>query len=201
MHNHNDEEDFQARAALYALGALPPFEARAFAAELALASDEARAEVAEFSAIASQLGLSVAEATPSAGVRAQLLARIARESQSPRPHAQAAPAPAQLDIFSNEGQWTKVFEGGFSKVLFVEPTNGYVTSLLKINPGARVPNHKHKGNEQCMIMAGEFRMNDKVYGPGDFTVAFDGTDHLDLFTETGATLLLVSPPDYDLVRA
>ena len=194
MQNQNHKEDFQSRAALYTLGALLPFEKRAFVEELALASDEARLEVAEFQSIVAQLGMSVAEETPSESVRHQLLTRIAHE-----PQATAQAAPSHLDISSTEGRWTKVFEGVFRKVLFVEPTNGYVTSLLKMNPGARLPNHKHKGNEQCMIMAGEFRMKDKVYGPGDFTVAFDGTHHLDLYTETGATILLVSPPEYDLV--
>ena len=197
MQNHNNNEDFQARAALYALGALSQTEAQVFEDELALAADAARAEVAEFDAVVSHLGLSAPEATPSAQVRDQLLARITREPHTTK--SVSSPRPTHLDVFSHEGKWTKLFEGAYSKVLFVEPTNGYVTSLLKLEPGTRLPNHKHKGNEQCMIMAGEFRMNDKVYGPGDFTVALHGTAHLDVYTETGATVLLFSPPDYDFV--
>jgi anti-sigma factor ChrR (cupin superfamily) len=199
MQNHKHNEDFQARAALYALGSLSEREAQAFEDELALASDTARAEVAEFDAIVAQLGLSAPEATPSDWVRDQLLTRVARESHTTKSVAPAA--ATHLDVFSHEGQWRKLFEGGYSKVLFTEPSNGYVTSLLKLDPGTRLPNHKHKGNEQCMVMTGEFRMNGKVYGPGDFTVALDKTDHLDVYTETGALVLLVSPPDYDLVAA
>jgi anti-sigma factor ChrR (cupin superfamily) len=195
MQNQKDLEDFQARAALHALGALLPFEERAFADELALASDEARAEVAELNAIASQLGLSVADETPSKKLRDQLLARIARE-----PQAQFAPPPvAHLDIFASEGHWNPLFDGGSCKILFTEPTNGYVTSLLKLEPGKRLPNHHHKGNEQCLIVAGEFAMNGKVYRPGDFTVALAGSDHLGIYTETGGVLLLVSPPDYEVL--
>ncbi len=192
---NQDHEDFQERAALYALGALLPFEERAFTDELALASDEARAEVAEMNAIAAQLGLSVTDETPSPEVRNQLLARIARE-----PQAQSIPASAaHLDVFAHEGQWTPLFEGGAYKVLFTEPTNGYVTSLLKLEPRKRLPNHHHKGNEQCLIVAGEFAMNGKMYRPGDFTVALNGSDHLGIYTETGGLLLLVSPPDYELL--
>jgi anti-sigma factor ChrR (cupin superfamily) len=197
--NNNNNEDFQARAALYALGALSAIEAKEFEEELALASDVARAEVAEFDAIVSQLGLSAPEATPSPQVRDQLLARIARESHTAK--ATSSPLSTHLDVFSHEGRWTKLFEGTYSKILFTEPTNGYVTSLLKLDPGARLPNHRHRGNEQCLILTGEFRMNNKVYGPGDFTVALHGTAHLDVYTETGATVLLVSPPDYDFVAA
>ncbi|MBL8207492.1 MAG: cupin domain-containing protein [Blastocatellia bacterium] len=199
MQDHNNHEDFQAQAALYALGALSPLEAQAFENKLALASDTARVEVAEFDAIVAQLGLSAAEESPSPELRDQLLARIARE---PHPTQTAAPhsTPAtHWDVFSHEGEWVKLFEGGYSKVLFTEPTNGYVTSLLKLDPGARLPNHRHRGNEQCMIMSGEFWMNDKLYHPGDFTVALDGTEHLDVYTKTGGMVMLVSPPDYDFV--
>lgn len=198
MQKKQNNEDFQEKASLHVLGALLPMEERAFLHELDMASDEARVEVAELSSIVSQLGLSAPEASPSESVRERLLEQIAKEPQAAKP---AAARPAHYDVFANDGEWTEIFEGVFRKPLFVEPTNGYVTFLLKMNPGSRVPDHKHKGNEQCLIVAGEFRMNDKAYRPGDFTVAFDGTDHLDLFSQTGATLLIVSPPDYDLVTA
>jgi predicted ChrR family anti-sigma factor len=199
MQNHNHHEDFQANAALYALGALPDFEARAFADELALASDAARAETAAFDALVAQLGLSVAEATPSAAVRERLMARLAREPQpaSTPTHSVKPAVPTHLDVLSGEGNWVKLFDGVKTKTLFTDPATGYVTSLLKLNPGAQIPNHKHHGPEQCLIVAGEFKMNDKVYGPGDFTVALAGSEHLDLFTETGATLLIVAPPEYE----
>ncbi len=201
MQNHNHKEEFQTRAALYALGTLTPFEERAFADELVYAPDEARAEVAEFHGVVTQLGLSLAEATPSTGLRKQLLDRIA-ETPQVQPQVQppnAAAHGAHLDVLTNEGQWKPLFEGGVYKTLFIEPTNGYVTSLLKLQPGKRLPNHHHKGNEQCLIVAGEFVMNGKLYRPGDFTVAMDGSDHLDVFTETGGVLLLISPPDYELL--
>ena len=200
MQNYSNKEDFQARAALYALGALPAFEERAFADELALASDEARIEAAEFDFIVSHLGLSVAEEMPSAGLRAQLLARIADTPQD-KPEPKMADTSAHVEVFAHEGKWIPLFEGGFCKVLFTEPTNGYVTSLLKLEPGKRLPNHHHKGNEQCLVVAGEFAMNGKMYRPGDFTVALEGSDHLDIFTATGGVLLLVSPPDYELLAS
>lgn len=201
MQNHNHKEDFQARAALYALGALPSLEEHAFADELALASDEARAEAAEFNAIVAQLGLSVAEETPSASLCDRLLARIANEPQPNTKPIQADTSAlcAHLDVLAHEGRWKPLFEGGSCKTLFIEPTNGYVTSLLKLEPGKRLPNHHHKGNEQCLVVAGEFAMNGKIYRPGDFTVALDGSDHINIVTETGGILLLVSPPDYELL--
>ncbi|MFN7927647.1 MAG: cupin domain-containing protein [Blastocatellia bacterium] len=193
MQSNNHQEDFQARAALYALGALSPAEARAFEDELTIAADVARAEVAEFDAVVAQLGLSVEEATPSAQLRAHLLTRIADETPTANPSH-------HVDVFRTEGAWQPLFPGGEAKVLFQEPTNGYITSLLKLEAGARIPNHHHHGNEQCMVMAGEFQMNGKLYQQGDFTVALDGSEHLEIYSPTGGVLLIVSPPDYEVVR-
>lgn len=199
MQSNHNHDDFQSRAALYALGALSQSEARAFEDDLTIASADAQVEVAEFEAIVAQLGLSVEAAAPSPDLRSQLLARIANEPQAA---AKANPAslPKHLDVFANEGHWLPLFEGGACKILFTEPSNGYVTSLLKLDPGARIPNHHHRGNEQCMVMAGEFHMNGKLYNAGDFTVALDGSDHLGIYTPTGGVLMIVSPPDYEVAH-
>lgn len=199
MESTHHHEDFQARAALYALGALSPLEACAFEDELTLAAHTARLEAAEFDAVVSQLGFSAEAATPPAQLRDELLARIANESRAATSHREVAPMH-HVDVFRHEGHWKPVFPGAEVKMLFAEPTNGYVTSLLKLEPGARIPNHHHHGNEQCMVMAGEFHMNGKLYRQGDFTVALGGSDHLDIYTPTGGLLLLVSPPDYAVIR-
>ncbi|HEX4950796.1 MAG TPA: cupin domain-containing protein [Blastocatellia bacterium] len=202
MQKRSDYEDFQARAALYALGVLPQLEAQALTDELTVAPDEIRAEVAEMQEVVAQFGLSVDEAAPSADLRARLLTRIANEPQHTKtvaPSDTPAHVPAHLDVLAHEGHWNPLFDGVACKILFTESTNGYVTSLLKLDPNARLPNHKHKGAEQCLVVGGEFRMNGKLYRPGDFTVALDGSEHLDIHTETGGLLLLVSPPDYELI--
>lgn len=200
MESNNHHEDFQARAALYALGALSPAEARAFEDELTVAADAARAEVAEFDCVVSQLGLCVEDATPPAQLRDQLMARLASEAcEAPAPASAVSPSQ-HVDVFRNDGHWRPLFAGVEAQILFTEPSNGYVTSLLKLDPGAHIPNHHHRGNEQCMVMAGEFHMNGKLYKQGDFTVALNGSDHLGIFTSTGGVLLLVSPPDYEVIN-
>ena len=199
MQSNNHHEDFQARAALYALGALSPAEARAFEDELTIAADAARAEVAEFDLIVSQLGLSAEDAAPPAQLRDQLMARIASESPAAAKTRDASRSQ-HVDVFRNDGHWMPLFAGTEAKILFTEPSNGYVTSLLKLDPGARIPNHHHRGNEQCMVMTGEFHMNGKLYKQGDFTVALNGSDHLGIYTPTGGILLIVSPPDYELAH-
>ena len=203
IHNNQNNEEFQARTALFALGALSLHEARAFENELAQAPAENRTEAAGFETVVQQLGLGLQEATPSAEVRQNLIAQIAQEPRPPKNSGNGfQPNRAtNFHIRQDEGKWIQLNDNAFSKQLFIEPTNGYVTSLLRIEAGGGFPNHHHKGNEQCLVITGDFEMNGIAYGPGDFIVAMKGTDHLDIFTKHGATVLLVSPPAYDLLPA
>ena len=134
------------------------------------------------------LSLSPAEAEPGAEVRSKLLASLNEVQEAKQTH---------VDVFSSDGEWKQLLGGVKAKVLFVEPTNGYVTTMLRLDPGASLPNHFHRGNEQCLILEGEFQMYGKIFKPGDFTVALAQTMHEGVFTETGATVLLVAPPDYE----
>ena len=84
IHNNQNNEEFQARAALFALGALSLHEARAFENELARAQVANRTEAVGFETVVEQLGLGLQEATPSAEVRQNLIAQIAREPRPPK---------------------------------------------------------------------------------------------------------------------
>ena len=203
IHNNQNNEEFQARAALFALGALSLHEARAFENELAQAQVANRTEVNDFDTVVQQLGWGLQEVTPSAEVRQNLLAQIAQEPRPPKNSGNGfQPNRAtNFHIRENEGEWIRLGAKIFTKKLFVEPTNGYVTSLLRIEAGGGLPNHHHRGVEQCLVITGDFEMNGIAYGPGDFIVAMKDTDHLDIFTNHGATVLLVSPPAYDLLLA
>lgn len=187
-------EEFESRAALHALAT---YEARVFADELAAASDAEAALLRDFEEVAANLALAAPEATPSADVRKQLLARVAasREAAAARP---AGPR-LMIDVRYNEIEWQPMAENIFYKPLYYNAAQRELTSLVWLLPGARLPNHQHLGTEQCLIIEGGFRVGDKVYGPGDFQVLFEGTTHEDIYTETGAVVLLIAPPEYRLI--
>lgn len=201
IENSKNVEETQERLALFALGALSPEEARILAEQIA--NDCAlQAEAESFQSVAAELAFAVEEASPSPKVRNQLLARIAEESTSANiknavPYQ--APQQSHYDVLSHEGEWENMYPGIFCKTLFIEPTNGYVTTLMKLEPGAKLPNHHHRGAEQCLVIAGEIAMNNRQYKAGDFTVALAGSDHIDLISTNGGMVLLVSPPDYELL--
>jgi anti-sigma factor ChrR (cupin superfamily) len=80
MKHERPTEEMQTLAALYALGALDPHEAREFEAHLKEFCPRCEADIHAFEAVASQLALSQPAVAPRPQVREQLLARISREA-------------------------------------------------------------------------------------------------------------------------
>ena len=74
---------------------------------------------------------------------------------------------------------------------------GVQVVLIEAAPGARFPEHRHNGDEECYVISGDVNTLGRRLGPGDFLHADEGMDHGELFTETGAlVLLVVRPQDY-----
>jgi anti-sigma factor ChrR (cupin superfamily) len=134
------------------------------------------------------LANSLEQAEPRADVRTRLLSRL-------------IDAPAVPDGFilslSNEGWQPYVLPGIRFKVLAWGNNQETVTLLIDAAAGARFPPHHHGGAEECYVISGDVNTLGRRLGPGDFLHADAGTDHGELFTETGArVLLVVKPEDY-----
>jgi len=185
-------EEQEARAALYALGALSLHEARAFDEDLSALPEEAWTALAEFEAVVDHLGLGAPAATPPPAVRAQLLARLATTPQPEQIEAEPPVAPF-YETKLNEGEWHPFAAGVEFKILFTDQASNTVTSLLKMSPGSHLPAHDHHGVEQCTIISGDFHVGEQTFGPGDFQCALPGSTHDDLYTEAGALVLIVAP--------
>jgi len=126
---------------------------------------------------------------PPPAVKARLMARIA---------AEAAP-PAGFTIrFAADDDWVPHPVPGIRmKVLSKNRRSGYTTLLLDVQPGTHFPAHHHDGDEECYVIAGSVLTLGRRLGPGDFLHADAGTDHGELWTDEGAQVLLVVPPDAD----
>jgi anti-sigma-K factor RskA len=77
-----DKEDFEERAALYALGALSQHEARSFERHLAEGCSSCRVAMIQFEQVVGTIALESPAVTPSVYLRDMLLARIEREGQT-----------------------------------------------------------------------------------------------------------------------
>jgi mannose-6-phosphate isomerase-like protein (cupin superfamily) len=100
------------------------------------------------------------------------------------------------------------YPGEWSKMLFhphpdrpTEPNAG----LVKFDPGANHPLHSHYFAQVWYVLEGEFKIGDKVCGPGTMIYYPDPHFERPLFTETGGLMLFVQypgpttgkPPIYD----
>lgn len=84
-------------------------------------------------------------------------------------------------------------DGVFVKVLFVDKDRDTVTILVRMEPGARIPRHRHRGAEQCLVLEGDVRSGTYAMTVGDFNCSPRGSVHDELTTERGALLFLASP--------
>jgi anti-sigma factor ChrR (cupin superfamily) len=188
MNNHAPDQITE-QASLYVLGALNQTEARAFEEHLEAGCEACEAEVRPFQSVVTALGLAASGIEPSASAREKLLSRMAEAAIMQAPEPEISPF---FKLRANEGEWRELSAGISIKQLFVDDQKNTVTSLFKFAPGAHAPFHKHGGVEQCLILEGDFRFNDDIYGPGDFTCALPGSIHDDAYSERGALLLIVA---------
>ena len=82
MTHELDKEDYEEKAALYALGALSQHEARSFERHLAEGCSSCEVAMLQFDQVVGALAFELTPATPSVYLRDMLLARIEREGQS-----------------------------------------------------------------------------------------------------------------------
>jgi quercetin dioxygenase-like cupin family protein len=107
------------------------------------------------------------------------------------------PVPAGFVFrFAAAGGWVPHPVPGIRmRVLALNRTAGYATLLLDVAPGTRFPAHHHTGDEECYVISGTVYSYGRRMGPGDFLHADGDTDHGELWTDEGAMVLLVVPPE------
>ncbi|HEX8852556.1 MAG TPA: cupin domain-containing protein [Pyrinomonadaceae bacterium] len=200
------EDDIRATAAAYALGALTQHEARSFEEHLSEGCEACAEELREFERVTNSLAWGTTEVAPPAGARERLMARLGAEAgadagDARRPSAPPA-APSSLHVVrADEGEWIRTADAGvFVKLLYVDRERDTVTTLVRMQPGARIAPHRHLGVEQCLVLEGDVSSAGHTLGAGDFNCALPGSVHDDLTTEGGALLLLVSPESYELMQ-
>jgi anti-sigma factor ChrR (cupin superfamily) len=126
---------------------------------------------------------------PRPAVRAQLMQRIA-----------APPVPEGFALeYAADDRWLPHPVPGIRmKILALNKVRNYATLLLDVAPGTRFPAHHHGGAEECYVVSGSIFTCGRRLGPGDFVHADAGTDHGELWTEEGAVVILVVPPEEHL---
>lgn len=199
MHCFSDEEMVE-RASLYALGALSQWEARAFEEHLDEGCERCAAELQSFEEVAGSLFLGVPESAPPASSRERLLSLVRAEGRAPQPAPVTGAEELLVTLRGDEGQWHTIGKGIRIKHLFTDPQTSMVTTLVKMEPGARIPLHHHRGIEQCYVIEGDFHAANQRLGAGDFHIAKAGSVHEPVYTLEGALVLIIAPKEYEALE-
>jgi anti-sigma factor ChrR (cupin superfamily) len=197
MNHELPEIELQERAFLSAIGALSAEEQLAFEQHLNEGCDVCAAELRMQQEVCAHLTLAAAVVEPSPTVKDKLLRRIASEKQANN-QKQAETNDDATKFFTlhvEDVAWQMLSEGVYVKQLYVDRKKRIVTSLYKMEPGAKVPTHVHADTEECFVIEGDFYVNDLKLGPGDYHRAEAGSVHRKLRTETGNLLLIIAPQD------
>jgi anti-sigma factor ChrR (cupin superfamily) len=166
-------------AALDAVGTLDAETRESYLARLAEASAADRQAIAEIYDAAAMLASVVPAYEPPSDLKRRVMSRIT--------------ATARLfSIRADEGEWRPSGINGISvKVLSVDAERATTTLLLRAEPGAVYPSHRHSGAEECYVISGEVIIEGQRYRAGDFHHAGPGSAHDALRTDVGAEVLLV----------
>lgn len=94
-----------------------------------------------------------------------------------------------LTITGDDGEWRPFVDGVRIKVLREQA--GVLSYLLRLEPGARLPPHRHPQDEECIVIDGSLRVGTgAAFGPGSYHLAHGGALHATISTDTGATIFL-----------
>lgn len=122
------------------------------------------------------------------GLKQRLLERVADADIS------------HLTVAADQGPWQPFLAGVAIKVL--REHDGLMSYLLRLAPGAAVPPHRHRADEECIVLDGEVTVGSRItLGPGGYHLAHRGALHARLASRTGATVFLhgATPDPGDLL--
>ena len=87
-----------------------------------------------------------------------------------------------------------VAEGVMRKELCAD--DRLASRFYRLLPGARVPEHVHAQDEECMMLEGELFLGDILLRAGEYQLAPAGSRHGEVYTDVGAILFVRGARDY-----
>ncbi len=101
----------------------------------------------------------------------------------------SADADAHATVHAHENTW----QGFLDKIEFklLNHVDGVASYLLRMQPGAVLPAHRHPIDEECVVLEGELRIGQSlVLKAGGFHLARKEVPHADITTDHGALIFL-----------
>jgi anti-sigma factor ChrR (cupin superfamily) len=171
-------DELEALVLADAVGALDPDERVELQRRLDSLTPQQRSEVASLYDAVTPLALMLPEQEPPAHVRERVLA-VAR-------------SPVRYTMWAADADWIETgLRGVRARVLSVDRTRSLVTLVIRAEPGAVYPAHKHHGPEECLVISGSVVIDGRVLRAGDFHHADEDSEHGEITTTEGAEVLIV----------
>lgn len=106
-------------------------------------------------------------------------------------------APAQASAQRATGaRWDTYAPGIKRRILWQQ--GAQAAMLYHALPGAAVPRHGHRHDEECLMLAGHFFLDEVLLRPLDYQIAPAGTEHRVAATDTGVVIYAHGDVDLDL---
>jgi anti-sigma factor ChrR (cupin superfamily) len=189
LHEKHDPLEW---ASLYTLGELSPDDKGSFEQHLHRGCPECQSELQAFGNVIADLAEEVSVAPPPA-LRERLLKLVAENYTASEPARKGVllRRAGLLIMRSDELPWEGApIPGILSKALFVDKKRNYATSLVRVEPKAVYPSHRHNDIEEVFLLEGDFLIEGVRMVPGDFCRSEPGSVHGPSTTESGALLLV-----------
>jgi quercetin dioxygenase-like cupin family protein len=177
MANRSLLQQLEDDAAMFALGALPADEASKFRERLDSGCALCLTEVHACELTASAIATSVLPVAPPPQLRQRLLDQI---SQTP------AVRSAMEIVRADDSGFVEAPIPGIQ----IRYLKGKNTFLVRMAPKTHLPAHKHKYNEQCLMLEGSVAGAGQTANAGDFVFMPAGSQHEALYSEEGCLFLI-----------
>jgi anti-sigma factor ChrR (cupin superfamily) len=177
---HESEEARTEAAVNLSLGLLEPSESERLKEHLRSGCAECEAEASSFAQVAGALAMSANPVEPPPHLRGRLLQAVAGLSAS----RDEAEMQAWRMVRTTALPWQPAKRKGiWEKSLLHDPVRHRSTRLIRMEPGAEIPAHRHLGEEETLVLEGTGELGGFAFGPGDYQRADSGSLHPSYITK------------------
>ncbi|MEG3896826.1 MULTISPECIES: cupin domain-containing protein [unclassified Microcoleus] len=199
------DEEFNILAALQALDTLDESESRALTEKL----KESAELTSELAALESTIA-AIAYTAPPVPVAPDLKNRLFQRIAELPPTAESVNSKAivtsptdnntpSLIVRSNDVKWKSYGVPGVSfGKLYIDKKKREITCLMRLEPGATFPLHRHAASEEVFVLEGDLIVEGKICHQGDYIRSVPGSIHSSL-TRGGCLLLMKTSTDNEML--
>ena len=199
MSNHLDLEAIREKALLASFGLLNSEEEQEIL-ELAHKGDpQGLEELTAYRETLAQVAQTIPAVAPPPELKQRLMDRV-KPKRPKLPTGWRTHEPGFDYVLEGEGTWQDgPWPGIKFQIMHYDKKASLVTQLVRLEPGAKFPPHRHGMAEQCLVLEGRVSIGSLSLGKGDFNIAHAGTDHGEMTSDDGCLLLLINNPHDEIL--